>query len=156
MPAAGPELRIHGTAIALAGRAAVLRGPSGAGKSDLALRCLRLPPGDHFDLVADDQVMLTPTPQGLLAAPPARLAGLIEVRGLGILPVPHIAPVPVQLLVDLVPRHEIERLPDPWPRDTIAGLDLPVLRLSAFDASAPQKLALAMLNAPWTSTTASP
>ena len=60
-------------------------------------------------LVADDQVDLTRDGAEIIAAPPAAIAGLIEVRGIGILRV-EFAPAPVRLVVDLG-RTETERLP---------------------------------------------
>jgi HPr kinase/phosphorylase len=148
------EIRVHGTAIALGGQALLLRGPSGSGKSDLALRALNLGSGAHgterFELVADDQVLITSTGQGLVVSPPERLAGLMEVRGLGILPIPHRPKARLVMLADLVAPSAVERLPDPWPFETLHGVKLPVMRLVAFEASSPAKLALAIHGAPWT------
>ncbi len=145
----GAETLVHGTAISLDGRAALLRGPSGCGKSDLALRCLHLADRYRFSLVADDQVRIRREGEQLLAGVPGPIAGLMEVRGLGILPVTAHFPAVVALLVDLDGEHRPERLPDPWPFEALAGVMLPVLKLRPFEASAPLKLALAMINAPW-------
>ena len=75
---------VHATCVALrAGRSwrgVLLRGPSGAGKSDLALRLVE----GGGRLVADDQTALVPQGSGLVASPPGTLAGLLEVRGVGI------------------------------------------------------------------------
>lgn len=146
---------LHGTAVAIAGRAALLRGPSGSGKSDLALRAAMLPAGTlaggPFDLVADDQVQVRREGDGLTVSPPPRIAGLIEVRGLGILTLPHTARARLTLLVDLMTTGRPERLPDPWPFEDLLGIALPVLRLGPFEASAPIKLALALNREPWRS-----
>ncbi|MDX2307744.1 MAG: HPr kinase/phosphatase C-terminal domain-containing protein [Hyphomicrobium sp.] len=148
-----PSLIVHATAVRLGPRAALIRGQSGSGKSDLALRCLGLARSvlapAPMELVADDQVCLTRVGIELLASSPAPLAGLIEVRGLGILRVPFHAPAPVVLLVDLVVSGGVERYPDPWPTEIIMGLELPVMRLAAFEASAPLKLAMALERQPW-------
>ncbi|RMF16145.1 MAG: serine kinase, partial [Alphaproteobacteria bacterium] len=74
---------VHASCVAWHGRGILLRGPSGAGKSALALRLIEA----GALLVADDYVVLDAqsTPDRLLAAPPPRIAGLIEVRGLGLL-----------------------------------------------------------------------
>lgn len=154
MAAAATEIVVHGTAIALGGRAALLRGTSGCGKSDLALRALAAPTSwpmeGSFRLIADDQVVIRATEEdGLTVSPPDRLQGLIEVRGLGILTVPHILDARLSLLVDLVGPDHVERLPDPWPTDMLLGVSLPVLRLEPFAASAPLKLALALTREPW-------
>ena len=82
----------------------------------------------------------------LVAAPPPVLAGLVEARGLGIVKLGRtqlLARVPLGLLVDLVPSTKVERLPDPA-HEKILGVDLPVVALAAFEASAVAKLRLAL------------
>ena len=129
----------HGTVVALAGRGVLLRGAPGAGKSDLALRLLAL----GGELVADDQVDLTAAADGLLARVPPTIAGLIEVRGLGIRRLAYRPQVPLTLVVDLVSRDQVERLPEPATA-VIEGICLPRLALDPFELSAPQKLFIAM------------
>ena len=78
--------------------------------------------------------------------PPASIAGLIEARGVGIVKLARdqlVARAPVALLVDLAPPERIERLPEPT-REDLLGLDLPVLMLAPFEASASAKLRLAL------------
>jgi len=137
---------VHATCVALrAGRSwhgILLRGPSGAGKSDLALRLVE----GGGRLVADDQTALVPQGSGLVATPPGTLAGLLEVRGVGIVKLGRtrlLARARIALLVDLVPPDRIERLPDPA-RETLLGVDLPLVALAPFEASAPAKLHLAL------------
>jgi len=143
-----PE-RIHASAIAAGGRAAIIRGASGAGKSDLALRCLAQAPSlllpHPVMLVGDDQIMLERRGDALFAAPAPALAGKLEVRGIGIVAVSKvIGEAEVRLVVDLVPAKEVERMPDPWPATALIGKDLPLLRLFAFENSAPLKLLMAL------------
>jgi serine kinase of HPr protein (carbohydrate metabolism regulator) len=130
---------VHATCVALAGRGLLLRGPSGGGKSDLALRLID---GGAL-LVSDDQTRLERQGETLLAAPPATIAGLLEVRGLGLVRLPYLTEVPLHLVVDLVPAAEVERLPEP---DTVELLGLAVrrLRLAPFEASATAKVRLAV------------
>jgi serine kinase of HPr protein (carbohydrate metabolism regulator) len=139
---------IHASAVAIEDRVALIRGPSGSGKSDLALRCLGLATSPlvpaPFRLVADDCVLLTREGDALLARPAPTIAGRLEVRGVGMVAVPYLAEGRVRLVADLCPPASIERMPDPAPTATIAGLDLPLLRLAPFEASAPVKLALAL------------
>lgn len=132
-------LRLHATCIAIDGAGLLLRGPSGAGKSDLALRLID---GGAL-LVADDQVLLAAEGGRLIARAPAALAGLLEVRGLGILPVPAAAQAPLALVADLVSAEAVERLPEPR-RAVIAGIPLPAILLNPFEPSAPAKLRLAV------------
>ncbi|AWK86236.1 HPr kinase/phosphorylase [Azospirillum thermophilum] len=133
---------IHGTCVLVSGIGILLRGASGSGKSDLALRLI----DGGAQLVADDRVELFVAGGGedgtVAARAPERLAGLLEVRGVGILPVPHVASAPVGLVVDLVPHGHVERLPDP---EVVRLLDRPVprLALAPFDASTPAKLRVA-------------
>lgn len=149
--ATGAEL-VHGTALALGGKAVLIRGPSGSGKSDLALRCIAAPPLAHVphraELIADDQVYLTPTGRGIEATPPPSIAGKIEVRGLGVLDLPYRSAARLVLAVDLVPPADVPR----YPLDSLAtlffGLAVPTLRLAPFEASAPVKLILALARAP--------
>ena len=138
----------HGTAVAIGGNAVLIRGASGAGKSDLALRCLALAPTALIPgpahLVADDRVELKREGQRLRAAAPAAIRGKLEVRGIGIITVPHVVSAEVVLIADLVPPSMVERLPDPPARTDFMGLSLPLLRLAPFEAAAPIKLLLAL------------
>jgi len=132
---------LHGTCVALGGRGVLLRGPDGAGKSDLALRLIE---GGAL-LVADDRVVLARDGDSVIARPPEALAGLLEVRGLGIVrlaPAALVAAVPLHLVVDLVPGAEVERLPPPM-RAELLGLSFALARIDPFAASAPAKVRLA-------------
>ncbi len=142
---------VHGTCVALGPHGALLRGGSGSGKSDLALRFLALAPEHDLEprLVADDQVWLEARGDGsLFASAPETIAGKIEVRGLGILELPHREKARLSLVADLVPAEEVPRMPpDPCERITLAGVALPVVKLAPFELSAPLKLKLALLSA---------
>lgn len=140
---------VHGTCVAFGGDAALLRGPSGAGKSDLALRFLALSEEDGAlpKLVSDDQLWIETNAKGeLLASAPETIAGKIEVRGLGIVTVPFVSQARLILICDLVKREDVPRMPeDPWERTEIAGVDVPLLKLSPFEPSSPLKLKMALL-----------
>lgn len=143
---------VHGTCIALGQRGALLRGPSGCGKSDLALRFLYLarrgPAAIETPaLVADDQVELSRDGSRVLAAAPQSIRGTLEVRGVGIVGVTAVPQCELVLVVDLVGPGEMERLPSPDVRASLLGVDLPLIRLTPFESSAPIKLALAMAHA---------
>jgi HPr kinase/phosphorylase len=135
----------HATCVALkegrSWRALLLRGPSGAGKSDVALRLLEA--GGR--LVADDQTHLAKVGRALIATPKS-LAGLIEVRGIGIVKLGRgqlLAHAPLALLVDLVRPDQVERMPEPA-REKVLGVDLPKVALAPFEASIVTKLRLAL------------
>jgi serine kinase of HPr protein (carbohydrate metabolism regulator) len=138
----------HGTAICIGERAVLIRGAPGAGKSDLALRCLGMAPSALVmapaQLVADDQVLLSREGQRLRATAPDAIRGKLEVRGLGIVTIPHAASAYLELIADLADPGTIERMPDPPPTAEVMGLTLPLLRLAPFEAAAPIKLLLAL------------
>ena len=136
--AAAPIL-VHATAIAIDGRAVLLRGPSGAGKSDLALRLIDA----GARLVADDQVELRRAGGRVLVRAPAALAGLVEVRGVGILQLEPLREAVLAMCVDLVPSAEVERLPEIRCEDVL-GLAVPSIAISPFEASAAAKLRFAL------------
>ena len=130
---------VHASCVAIDGSGILLRGPSGAGKSDLALRLI----DEGARLVADDQVELARAGDRVLASAPAKLAGLIEVRGLGIVRITPLTNVPLLLVVDLGVADAIERMPEPATTQ-ILGIGLVLLRLDPFPASATAKLRLAV------------
>src|SRR5580658_2542678 len=94
----GDTLLVHATAVAIGGRAVLLRGPSGSGKSDLALRLIDA----GARLVADDRSELWRAGDAILVRSPATIAGLIEARGVGILTVDPLPTARLALIVDLV------------------------------------------------------
>jgi HPr kinase/phosphorylase len=125
------QRRLHGSCVARDGDAILVVGPPGCGKSDLVLRLLFR----GFELVADDQVDVV----NGNASCPAALAGLLEVRGLGIVRLPYRTWARVALIVELGGR--AERLPQP---DRYPDLDLPVVRLEGGSGSTPDKVVLAL------------
>jgi HPr kinase/phosphorylase len=129
---------VHATAIAIEGAAILLRGPPGAGKSDLALRLI----DGGARLVADDQAELRRVEDQILVGAPAVIAGLIEIRGIGILRIDPIEAAPLALLIDLVPSAEVERFPEARYED-ILGLSIPLIALAPFEASAAAKVRFA-------------
>jgi len=117
-------MQIHGSCTALSGAAVVLLGPSGSGKSDLAFRLL----DRGFELVADDRVDV----EDGWASPPAALAGLLELRGLGLIRVPHLPRAEITLAVQL---GEPERMPAPVLWECAA---VPMVTINPRAAAAPQ------------------
>ena len=122
---------IHASCVAVGSHGILIRGASGSGKSTL---CLQLIDGEGYGLgrktlrarlVADDQVELFPRKGKLVASPPASLAGLIEIRGAGILATTYKKSVILKLVVDLLPPTQVERLPDQSDQQTeIEGVKL--------------------------------
>ncbi len=110
----------------------LLLGPSGAGKSDLLLRLI----DKGFTLVADDQVLI----EDGMASPPPALAGLLEVRGLGLFRLPYIAPARLRLVISLGAA-PAERLPAPRLH---TRLNLPEITLDAAQPAAAARATLAL------------
>jgi len=140
---------VHGTCVAFGAHAALLRGSSGSGKSDLALRFLALPAdgGTAPHLVADDQVLVEALADTLVVSAPDTLAGKLEVRGLGIMTLPHLEQAKLVLIVDLVANDEVPRMPpEPLPHTTLLGVSVPNLQLASFEDSAPLKLKMALIS----------
>ncbi len=129
------KILVHASCVAIRELGVLIRGPSGCGKSDLALRLI----DDGADLVADDQVVLSGEAGCLLASAPDVLRGKIEIRGVGIFDMSYKQSASIQLVIDLVPRDDVPRLPEPACCD-LAGQSLPLHRLHAFDASCPAKV----------------
>ena len=129
---------VHASTVAIDGRAVLITGPSGSGKSDLALRLI----DRGFILVGDDQTIVRRDGERLVASAPARIAGKLEVRGIGIVEMESVSDVSVALIVELA--SEIERLPEDNRTSAILGVSLPLVSIDAQAASAPAKVALAL------------
>ena len=124
---------IHASAVLVGPRAALIRGPSGSGKSRLAYelieagRCGSLP---FARLVADDRAHVEAHGGRLLVRPAPALAGLIEVRGLGIRRFAYEPLATVALVIDLA-AGDAGRHPAPdAAAAVIAGVTLPRLAVA--------------------------
>jgi HPr kinase/phosphorylase len=133
------SLLVHATAVAIGGRAVLLRGPSGSGKSDLALRLIDA----GARLIADDRTILFRDGNAILARTPESIAGLIEARGVGILRVGSLPAARVVLIADLISPERVERLPE-LSSEMILGVAIPLVAVAPFEASAAAKLRLAL------------
>lgn len=130
---------VHGTCVAIDGVGVLIQGESGSGKSDLALRLI----DGGARLIADDQVELVARRNRLFAAAPPSISGRMEVRGLGIVTVPTAVDAALALVVELVPPGLVERMPKSLAWD-YAGIRIPLIRLTPFEASAAAKVRLAV------------
>jgi hypothetical protein len=131
---------VHASCVAIGARGVLLLGESSAGKSDLALRLI----DQGARLVADDRTVVTRGRAGLTAAAPTTIAGMIEVRGLGIVALPA---GKVKLALAVMLGHEGDRLPEPatWHPHGLAGAPgLPLIALHGRHASDPAKIRLAL------------
>ena len=113
----------------------MLLGESGIGKSDLALRLV----DRGAKLVADDRVDLRRQGDFVIASSPKNIKGLIELRGVGIVNVDNIDEVAIKLVIKLISRQDVERMPE-INYYNFMGINIRELSLHAFDNSTPIKI----------------
>jgi HPr kinase/phosphorylase len=124
-------MQVHASCAARDGDGVLLLGPPGAGKSEMVLRLM-----DHgFVLVADDRVEIIDG----CARPAGGLAGLLEVRGLGILRLPFLPEARLRLAVTL--GADQPRLPEPARH---ANPDLPLIVVDPLRPAAARVVALGL------------
>jgi len=135
---------IHASAVLVGAKAVLIRGPAGSGKSQLAWNLLQAAAQGALPfarLVADDRVHHYVHDGRLLVRPPPRLAGLIEIHGLGMRQMAFEPLAVVGLVIDLAAT-DAARLPDAKAATTvIAGVTLPRLAVAAGMAALPLVLA---------------
>lgn len=128
----GPS--VHASAVQVGDSAVLIRGPSGAGKSRLAFdlilagRAGQIPPAI---LVGDDRLRIEAAHGELLVRPMPELAGLIEIRGLGIRRCDFVGEARVSLVADLS-APDGERLPPIDALQTaVCGIMIPRIPIAA-------------------------
>ena len=114
---------VQASCVAIGGRALLIEGAPGSGKSSLALALI----DRGAVLIGDDGVQLEAKDGRLYASPPPNIAGLLEVRNLGLLTFPTATQVQVALAVRLDPA--AERFIDTPDKARHCGMDLPLIRL---------------------------
>ncbi len=141
---------IHATCVEIGRCGVLLQGPPGVGKSDLALRLIDQP-GFGLSgmllparLVSDDQVCVTRSDDCLVATAPDTIAGLLEVRGLGIVKAPIAVSAVLALSVRLESPCRQERFPEAEETFELFGVTLPEVRLDPAFPSAPARLRAAL------------
>jgi len=141
---ARPDATIHASAVLVGPKAVVIRGPSGSGKSRLAWDLLiaatqGLVP--FARLVADDRAYLENHAGRLVVRPAQSLAGMIEIRGLGIRKVEVEPLAVVGLIVDLDAPDSVRHPEKAAAQTVIDGVTLPRLGVAAGTAGLPLVLA---------------
>lgn len=131
----------------------LILGVPGAGKSDLVLRLIDQPGfgiGDALiraRLVSDDQTIIERRGDALYVSSPKPIAGLLEIRGQGIVAVGHVPEVRLALVVRLTPASEIERLPENTQINRIAGVAVPEIAIDPATVAAPARIRAALTGA---------
>lgn len=151
----GPS--IHASAVKVGSVAVLIRGPSGAGKSRLAFDLImagRSGVVESAVLVGDDRVHLATLGQEIEVRPVGTLAGLIEIRGLGIRRCDFVEHATVGLVVDL-DADDAERLPPPESlKTTVFGVEIP--RIPVGRGTSPLPLVVAALTTTKSSSSVNP
>ena len=129
---------IHATCVAIQQRGLLITGASGSGKSDLALRLI----DRGAVLVSDDYTALTMSDGKLRASPPTNIAGLLEIRHIGIVNLPYVIDVPIALAIAL--DEKPQRMPDQPATLDLLGISVPCIVLTGLEASAPIKAEFAL------------
>lgn len=119
--AAGPQLAIGQSAVAVDGRALLVEGAPGSGKSSLCLALI----DRGARLLGDDAVLLERRGDAIMVTPPPRNAGLIEVRNVGLVSMPPGEPAPLALILAL--EEAPERLPERPALREVLGCLVPCL-----------------------------
>ncbi|MGH6682974.1 MAG: HPr kinase/phosphorylase [Pseudolabrys sp.] len=138
---------VHASAVLIGRKAALIRGPSGSGKSNLvwgllqaATQTVNFSALPFARLVADDRVHIQANAGRLLVRPAPALAGMIEIRGLGIWRLVYEPLAAVGLVVDLAA--EDSRYPDQDANQVvIEGIALPRIGIAIGIPALPMVLA---------------
>ena len=135
---------IHASAVLIGAHAVLIRGPSGSGKSLLALALLQAAERGALRfarLVADDRAHVEAAHGRLLVRPAPALAGMLEVRGVGICRMPYEALAVVRTVVELG-QAGVQRMPDHTSAQTqLEGITVPRLAVAASTDALPPVLA---------------
>jgi HPr kinase/phosphorylase len=128
--------RRHATAVSLYGEGVLILGESGVGKTDLALRLM----DSGATLIGDDQCVLRVENERVWVEPVPSLAGVIELRGVGLIRVPYTDLAPVRLVVQCSHSLLSDRLPAhaKWLHD---GVAIDEITLNPLYTSAPSLIA---------------
>ena len=144
------EASIHASAVLVGNRAVLIRGPSGSGKSHLAFDLILAGRSGQIapaTLIGDDRLHLRVSAGQLIVRPAPALAGLIEIRGLGIRRCDFAKEAVVGLVVNL-DAGDAARLPTPDALQTlISGIELPRIPVGRGFAALPLVIAALTMTA---------
>ena len=99
---------VHATAVLVGADGVLIRGESGSGKSALALALIER--GGR--LIADDRLTISACHDRIVASAPQATLGMIELRGRGVIAVPHERFGVIRLVADVVSEEGLDRMPE--------------------------------------------
>jgi len=116
------ELLANASCVAIGGRGLLILGDPGCGKSSLALALI----DRGAVLVGDDGLTLALKAGRVMASPPPNIAGLIEIRNVGLVHLPTTT-APLALVVRLT--RDTQRQPDGPGSHLLLDVDLPLIAM---------------------------
>ena len=126
--------KFHSTSVVIEDLGILIRGQSGSGKSDLALRLI----DSGATLISDDLTICKKIGDYLYLYPHSKTKGLLEVREIGIMTVPYVENIKLNLVVELVEK-KFERIPRVM-NCSILGLKFPKIKIFGKSSSAVAKI----------------
>ena len=134
---------MHASFVVWKKKGILFRGKSGSGKSELALKFIE---NKNAVLVADDIVLLENRKNKLFGKVPENIAGLLEIRNVGISNYKYIPEAEISLLVNLVQtKQNLERFPKNK-SENILGVEIPAIDLYAEDMTIVEKIIVKLKN----------
>lgn len=134
---------MHASFVVWEKKGILFRGKSGSGKSELALKFIE---NKNAVLVADDIVLLENRKNKLFGKVPENIAGLLEIRNVGISNYKYIPEAEISLLVNLVQtKQNLERFPKNK-SENILGVEIPAIDLYADDMTIVEKIIVKLKN----------
>ena len=143
----GGSINIHGCAVLIGTRGVLIRGQSAFGKTSLANGLIE----EHIvskkfaRWIADDRVILSVNNGEIIARCPESIFGLAEHCHLGIQPIRTAASAILDLVIDLMPHKELDRMPDPK-TTIILGIELPLLHVPCRETTISMNLIAAQMS----------
>ncbi len=126
--------RMHSSSVVIDDNGVLILGDSGSGKSDLALRLI----DNGATLISDDISICRKNLNNIYLYCPPEIKGLLEVREIGIITVPFVEKIKLQLVVNLKSKNSQR-----FPKDNslkILGIKIPLINIDGKNSSAVAKI----------------